>query len=98
MFKAVDDDLATSRSRAANIFYTPGTKPKCPDFNTRQECGGGLHMSPSPAMATRYNELATRYVCCPVRLTEIVVIDDKVKVPRVFGAVFEVDRHGEKIL
>ena len=97
VFKAVDDDLSTPRARQRGIFYTPGTNPTCDDFNERPECGGGLHASPSPSMALDYNREATRFVCCPVKLTEIVVIDNKVKVPRIAGKVFEVDRHGDKL-
>jgi hypothetical protein len=97
VFKALDDDFATDRSRQNGIFYTPGSSPKCADFNTLPECGGGLHASPSPAMAIYYNREATRFVCCPVKLSEIIVIDDKIKVPRISGKVFEVDRHGNKL-
>ena len=37
------------------------------------ECGGGLHFAGSPVAALEFNETATRYVACPVRLDEIVV-------------------------
>jgi hypothetical protein len=97
LFKALDDDYSTSRARETGIFYVPGSRPKCADWNTRAECGGGLHASPSPAMACEYNSGATRFVCVPVKLAEIVVIDDKVKVPRAAGKVFEVDRFGDKL-
>ena len=97
LFKAVDDDYSTRKARSHGIFYKPGTSPKCADFNKRAECGGGLHASPTPFMALDYNTSATRFVCVPVKLAEIVVIDNKVKVPRVAGKVFEVDRDGERL-
>ena len=97
VFKAVDDDYSTIQARPRGIFYAPGSKPKCTDWNSMPECGGGLHASPRPLMARRYNEGATRYVACPVKLAEIVVIDDKVKVPRIAGAVYEVDEDGERL-
>ena len=97
VFKAVDDDYSTNQARTRGIFYVPGSKPKCEDWNDRPECGGGLHASPRPFMARRYNENATRYVACPVKLAEIVVLGDKVKVPRISGAVYEVDEDGERV-
>jgi len=96
LYKAVDDDLSTPKARAAGIFYTPGTKQKAPDFNPDPVCGGGLHASPSPAMAATYNSGATRYVLVKARLTDLVVIDDKVKA-RELRVVEEVDRQGDPV-
>lgn len=57
----------------------------------------GLHVSPHPHLARDYNDTATRYVGVPVRVSELVVIDNKAKVPRACGPVFEVDIDGEKV-
>ncbi len=98
LFKAVDDEY---RSHHNGFAYTPGTKPEAPDWDDgKKECGGGLHFSPRPWMAREFFENATRYVCCPVTLTEIVVHPDaqypqKVKAPRVCGPVWECDEDGE---
>ena len=103
LFKAVGDDYSTSRARQKDVFYTPGSKPSAPDWDGgKNECGGGLHFSPAPAMALEFNSDAARFVACPVRVAEIVVHKDpvypgKVKAPRVCGPVFEVDRFGERI-
>ena len=103
LYKAVDDDYATEHSRRAGIFYKPGNKPKAPDWDGGvAECGGGLHFCPSPSLARGFNESATRYVACPVKASEIVVHENaqypqKVKAPRVAGAIYEVDAFGEKV-
>ena len=103
LYKAVDDDYATNHSRAAGIFYKPGTSPQVPDWDGGvAECGGGLHFSPHAFMARRFNDAATKYVACPVKVSEIVVhpdasMPDKVKAPRVFGKVYECNQDGKKL-
>jgi hypothetical protein len=103
LFKAVDDDYSTGFARSREVFYTPGSKPKAPDWDGgRAECGGGLHFSPSPSLGRDFNPDATRYVACPVKLSEIVVhknpsYPNKVKAPRVAGAIYEVDVDGERL-
>lgn len=97
LFKAVDDDYSTAYARGAGIVYLPGSKPSCDDFKPTAKCGNGIHVSPSPALARSYNSGATRYVCLPVRVSELVVIDNKAKVPRVARPVFEVDIHGDPV-
>ena len=101
-FKAVGDDwCSTNRTPAGKrISYKPGTKPKAPDWDGGgAECGGGLHFSPSPHHALEFNPEATRFVGCPVLVSEIVVhpngvYPSKVKAPRVYGKCFEVDLDG----
>jgi hypothetical protein len=96
LYKALDDDLSTPNARRVQIIYAVGTKVAAPDWNSRRECGGGLHSCASPAMAQRYNEGATRYVAIECAVAEIVVIDDKVKAPTA-KVLYECDRHGDKI-
>jgi hypothetical protein len=98
LFKAVDDDYSTSYARRAGIFYTPGAKPEAPDWNGLPECGGGIHVSPRPVLALAYNSAATRYVACPVKVADLVLIDDKAKAPRIARPVYEVDIDGERIV
>jgi hypothetical protein len=99
LYKGVDDDFATSNSRSVGIFYKPGAKPKAPDWDGGvKECGGGLHFWPRPHFA----EGCRHIVACPVKLAEIVVhknasMPEKVKAPRVCGAIYEVDRDGNRL-
>ena len=102
LFKAVDDDFATHHSRAKDIFYRPGLSPAAPDWDPEPECGHGLHFSPRPAMALDFNPEASRFVACPVRLSDIVVHKspmhpNKVKAPKVSGKCYEVDVHGDPL-
>lgn len=97
LFKAVDEDLSTFQARRAGISYTIGTSPLAPDFNIVKECGGGLHVSPSPAMALAYHSSATpRFLRVTARLSDLVVVGDKVKA-RTVRVVGEVDRYGKPV-
>lgn len=99
LFKAVGDDFHSSR--LGN--YTPGTIPRAPDWDGGEaECGGGLHFCAHPQAALAFFESATRFVACPVALTDIVVHADpqyptKVKARGCCGPVYEVDRRGRRI-
>jgi hypothetical protein len=103
LFKAVDDDYSTGNARGKGIFYTPGSQPEAPDWDGgKAECGGGLHFSPHPVIALQFNDGATKFVACPVALSDIVVhknasYPNKIKAPRVCAPVFEVDRDGEPV-
>ena len=103
LFKAVDDDYSTLRSREVGIFYRPGAVPVAPDWDGGiLECGGGLHCSPRPGMALEFNPDAKRFVALPVALADIAVHPDgdythKVKVRGCCGPIYEVDRHGNPI-
>jgi hypothetical protein len=58
-------------------FYTGKIKyqgvVECPDFdqNSDRQCGGGLHLSPLPEMALKYNE--GKVLKCEVDINDIVV-------------------------
>src|SRR5579872_3774040 len=94
LYKAVDDEWKSGYG----FVYAPGTKPACDDWNDRAACGGGLHFTAHPLISKSYHDQATRFVACPVRVSEIVVIDnEKVKAPRVAGAIFEVGPDREPI-
>jgi hypothetical protein len=87
LYKAVDDEWKSGYG----FTYAPGSKPACDDWNARSECGGGLHFTAHPLISKGYMQTATRFVACPVRVSELVVIDnEKVKAPRVAGKIVEV--------
>ena len=96
LFKAVDDDLSTSRARSRGITYAIGKKIACADWQPTKACGNGLHVSPHPAMARHYNGTATRYVQVRVKVADLVVIDDKAKVESL-TVVCECDLDGEPL-
>jgi hypothetical protein len=94
LYKAVDDDWKSGYGFA----YTPGSKPKCDDWDPHNGCGNGLHFTAHPLISKSYMQNATQYVACPVKVVELVVIDnEKVKAPRVAGAIFEVGADREPI-
>ena len=99
LFKAVGDDFRS----LYKMSYAPGSLPSAPDWNPVPECGGGLHFSPSPAAAFEFNSGATRFVACPVLVSEIVVhfpaeSPQKVKAPRCCAPTWEVDLDGEPVV
>jgi hypothetical protein len=100
LFKAVRDNWH-SRNGAD---YSPGATPEAADWDGgKAECGGGLHFSPRPWEAQRFDDRATRYVACPVAVDSIVVHPDgaypgKVKAPRVVApGCIEVDIDGTPV-
>ena len=99
LYKAVSDSYESSKG----FYYKPGSTPTAPDWDGgKQECGCGLHFVPRPAMGLRYNNSATKFIACPVRLEDIVVhldaeYPDKVKAARTCGECWEVDLDGEKV-
>jgi hypothetical protein len=102
LYKGVDEDYSTDYARAKNISYKPGEKPEASDWNPIPECGCGLHFSPTPAHALRFNRTAKHFVACPVLASEIIVhfpadYPEKVKAPRVYRACYEVDINGNPI-
>ena len=103
VFKAVDDDYATGYSRQKGLFYRPGTdEVVAPDWDPAPQCGGGLHLAPTPQHALDYNREATRFVSMRVLVADIRkprADDDhgKVKAKRVLGPIVEVDVHGEPV-
>ncbi len=99
LFKAVDDAYTSQYGTA----YTPGSQPEADDWDEgERECGGGLHFSPTPALALQFSPRATRYVACPVRLADIAINGreanaGKVKARGVCAPVYEVDEQGQAL-
>ena len=96
LFKAVGDDFKSPHG----FPYLPGSAPSAGDWDGgRKECGGGLHFSPSPRHAREFNDAATKYVRCPVALSDIVVhhpadYPQKIKASRVCAPIEECDIDG----
>lgn len=68
VFKAVRHDYRSAHGLA----YVPGTTPIAPDWDGgKEECGGGLHFSPSAAGAKGFDDEATRFLSCQVRLSDM---------------------------
>jgi hypothetical protein len=99
IYKAVRNNYVSKRGMS----YAPGTCPEAPDWDgPARECGGGLHFSPCPSMARTFDEEATRYLACPVRLDETVVhpdgaYPDKCKAKRVALPCWEVELDGTPV-
>jgi len=103
LFKAVDDDYSTENARNAEIFYKPGEQPFAKDWDGgEEECGGGLHFSPTPYHALGFSSDAKHFIACPIKASEIVVhfparYPAKVKAPRLCKPCYEVDIDGNPI-
>ncbi|MCK7495211.1 MAG: hypothetical protein MZW92_32020 [Comamonadaceae bacterium] len=99
LHKAVDDDYTSPRGMS----YRPGTIPVAPDWDDGdRECGGGLHFSPTPAMARAFHYDAERFIACPVAIEDIAVhpkglYPEKVKAKGCCAPVWEVNEDGERI-
>jgi hypothetical protein len=99
LYKAVGDDFKS----AYGTSYAPGSTPSAADWDGgKAECGGGLHFCPCPVLALTFNQDATRFVGCPVRVDEIAFRKNasyptKVKAPRVCAPVWECDINGNRI-
>ncbi len=100
LFKAVDETWKSG----CHFDYTPGTIPQAPDWDGgKRECGGGLHFSPRPWMAREFHPEATRYVGCPIRVSDIRPpqkndqYPQKVKARGCCGPVFPVDEDGKPV-
>ncbi|HEX9991628.1 MAG TPA: hypothetical protein VGB14_01740 [Acidimicrobiales bacterium] len=97
LFKAVGADWRGSH-KALEVTYEPGATPSAPDWKPTPVCGFGLHFSPRPFMARPYfGGEPAHFVACPVRVADMVLLDDKVKAPAVAGPVWECDEDGEPV-
>jgi hypothetical protein len=100
LFKAVDSNYKANYNQ---FDYTPGTKPTAPDWDGGiTECGGGLHFSPTPWMALQFNSSATKFVACPIKLSDIVVhpngqYPEKVKAKGCCKPCYECDIDGNPV-
>ena len=97
VYKAVDADLTAGHGYTPTA-YPIGETVTAPDWSKRAGCGRGLHFGRSPMAAAKYHrgDTGPRYLACEVDLTEVVVLDDKIKA-RSCRVLREVDRHGREI-
>jgi hypothetical protein len=99
LYKIVRDDFKS----AHGFLYQPGTTPEASDWDGgKAECGGGLHFSPHPSLARRYDDQGKRFVACPVAVKDIAVhkdamYPDKVKARRICKPIYECDENGKAI-
>ena len=91
LYKAVDSEFKSPHG----VSYMPGSQPEAPDWDGGSD-GGGLYFSPKPFLGLKFMPNATRFVACPVRLTDIVVQghQPKAMARSVAGPVYEVDEDG----
>ncbi len=93
LFKGVDADYVSANGTG----YQPGSTPSAPDWAPTRKCGQGLHFSPTPHHTHHYADTA-RYVACPIRVTEMICLGDKIKAERVEApGCVEVDVAGRPI-
>jgi len=100
LYKAVRDDYRSAHALA----YIPGTAPEAPDWDGgKLECGGGLHFAPHPLVALEFDGGATRFLACPVAISDCRpphpddLHPSKIKARRCCGPVVEVDRYGKPL-
>jgi hypothetical protein len=100
LFKAVRDDYKSANGGV----YVPGTTPIAADWDGgRDECGRGLHFCPRPVMALGFDRDATKFIACPVAVTDIRPphptdgYRNKVKAKGCCGPVVECDLDGEPL-
>ena len=99
LYKALPDDMTSGRAYGPPIIWTVGTTLTALDYNARNECGGGLHVSPTTHHATAYLLDATRWVAVRVKVADITPITGgtaKCKV-RACKVLREVNRIGVKL-
>ena len=92
VYKAVDDELVSGYRCA----YPIGEEVACPDWDAAVRCGNGLHFSPRAFMSLAYAPDATRFLAVKVKVSECVVLGDKIKAPRC-KVLHEVDEDGEPL-
>ena len=80
------------------VTYSVGAELVCADWRDDNECGGGLHLSPTAHQATSYHSSATRWMRCVTPVAELRPIVDsdtakcKVRTLRVVAEVDAFDR------
>ncbi|RTE49350.1 hypothetical protein [Actinobaculum sp. 352] len=103
LYKALPADLTSGIQYAHPTTWPLEGEVACDDWQPNNGCGGGLHLSPTPAQAQHYLDNAdlstARFLECRVSLTDLHPILDgvaKAKAPRV-TVIREVDIDGNPI-
>jgi hypothetical protein len=71
LYKALPADLTAGRGYSMPTLYAIGTEVTAVDWTDNNECGGGLHLSPTATQSTDYDRDAVRWVRCTVDLADI---------------------------
>lgn len=98
LYKGLDENFMSDHGGN----YEPGEMPKSETWNATEECGSGLHFSPTPAHTLQFKSNAKKFIACGVRVSEIAIHPDgdypnKCKAPRVVTPCYEVDRKGKRV-
>ena len=77
LYKSVNSETSCD-FYSGKIKYEIGAVVTCSDFdpNKKRQCGGGLHLSPTPQMALNYNQ--GKILVCEVKARNIIVYPDDV--------------------
>ena len=97
LYKAVRDDYASAHQ--SRTVYAVGSTVTAPDWRDDNDCGGGLHLSPTPHQAHDYDPAATGFLRCEVAVADWRPIPGGIAKgkAREVRVVAEVDIHGQEI-
>ncbi len=101
LYKSVKPDFTDHRT--GRIKYKIGKEIIAPDWgkDSQEECGKGLHLSPTVAQAISFNDSNT-YLACRVKISDMASLPafaqypDKIRV-RACVPLYQVNKDGEKI-
>ena len=96
LYKAVDDDLCAGHSHVKTQYHIGGD-PECDSWVDDNECGGGLHVCPTPDMALDHYVKATRFLEVTAPIDSIRPIDETKAKARTVHVLREVDRNGRPV-
>ena len=101
LYKALPADLTSGRPFGHAVVWPTTGEVSCDDWRDDDECGGGLHLSPTPGQAWPYlrYETGPRFLECTAHLDSIVPIPGgtaKCKTPSV-TVLREVDLAGRPV-
>ena len=101
LYKALPDDLTSGLLYGHPTVWAVGEEVTCDDWRADDECGGGLHLSPTPGHAWQYLDYETRprFLECVALIDTIIPLHGdvaKCKTPRV-RVVREVDVMGHQV-
>ena len=101
LYKALPDDLTSGLLYGHPTVWAVGEEVTCDDWRADDECGGGLHLSPTPGHAWQYLDYETRprFLECVALIDTIIPLHGdvaKCKTPRV-RVVREVDMAGHQV-
>jgi hypothetical protein len=71
LHKALDSELTAGQGWGRPTVYTVGSTVTAEDWTDTNECGGGLHLSPTTSQATTYRDDAARWVRVEVALSDL---------------------------